>query len=86
MHRTCLSLDKRTLTVARALSLHYGNASSVSSVVRRAIALLEARWTKLDSMPRARAQELADFGVYLGTSQRGQAAGRAVRVRGRRSG
>ena len=85
MRRVNVTFDTATINTTRALCARYGNAGSLSSVVRRAVALLAERWEKLDDMPRARAQEVAGFEEYLGTSQRGYAADRAARVRGRRA-
>ncbi len=84
MIRVNVTFDPATVKACEALCERYGNAGSLSSVVRRAVALLAARWEKLDEMPRARAQEVASFAAFLGTSQRGHAEQRTANARRQR--
>ena len=77
--RICINDDTREQ--AQRLAELYGRGASLSAVFRRAIDLLEARWVRLESMPRARNAELAGFVKFMPESQRGLATPRGRRAR-----
>ena len=75
MRHVTLSMDDKAYDTARALTEKYGAASSMSSVVRRAIALLDEHWRDvLDGAPHKAMGERDTMTVeFLSKAQRGRA-------------
>ena len=63
--------DEATIERGRRLTLKYGRAVSFSSVVRRAIELLESEWDSIGDTPRAVRAEHGAMLPHLSRARRG---------------
>ncbi len=83
MLRINVTLDHATFATIETLCRRYGNTGSVSSVVRRAVALLAERWRKLEDQPIVRAREIQIFNAHAAPTRRGNRPGRTLEGRRR---
>ena len=74
MRHVTVSLDPHSIAAGRALAQRYGLAGSFSSVLRRAIALLEEHWEEIGSESEAIKVERGEMLNFLAKSRKGQGA------------
>ncbi len=68
-----ISLDDRSLDLARGLADRYGQAASISSVIRRSICLLAGRWQQIGDAQHEAEAEKAVMIEFLSAARRGNA-------------
>ena len=68
-----ISLDDRSLDLARNLADRYGPSASISSILRRSISLLADRWEKIGDAQQATEAEKAAMMDFLSAARRGNA-------------
>ena len=74
MQKVSLTLGAADISTARELAQRYGRSSSLSSIVRRAISLLNDRWASLDNAePGAAEVERLAMVEFLSEARRGNA-------------
>jgi hypothetical protein len=72
MRNVTLSMTEDSITTGVGLVDRYGAAASFSAVVRRALALLDDEWTRINGSPRASELERARMAAFLGEAKRGR--------------
>ncbi len=74
MKHVKITMGEGALDSARNLAERYGPASSISSVLRRALGLLESRWQSLGNDENAINAERVAMAEYLCPARKGDAA------------
>lgn len=70
MRRVSITLDRQALDTGKTLVSVYGPSTSLSAVIRRALAMLSDQWANIDSKSLEAVVERGEMTQYLAVSQR----------------